>query len=263
MDNSDALERLQRRFLDALYRQSSPGEIVLKGGLALRAVYGQHRRTADIDLDQDPRRSLGHLQKIIRKAIHTTIRGSEFIALEISEPKQTETVARWKLSGKLADGSPLHITIEVSRRHEINKDNLHTIYLRDIALPGLGTPGKIDTYTVTILARHKVMALLNPKRHAPRDLYDLLRLLENPEVCNPLQGLDTNELHSMQSELREKIDSFSWPEFQDQVVVLMDVSEAENFNQELFEQMQHTVGEGISTWLEQAELESGKGDSHE
>ena len=81
MNNSDALERLQRRFLDALYRHISPGEIVLKGGLALRAVYGQHRRTTDIHLDQDRRRSLTHLQKIIRKAIHTAIRGSEFSAL--------------------------------------------------------------------------------------------------------------------------------------------------------------------------------------
>ena len=253
MNNSDALERLQRRFLDALYRHISPGEIVLKGGLALRAVYGQHRRTADIDLDQDRRRSLTHLQKIIRKAIHIAIRGSEFSALEISEPKQTDTVARWKVSGKLADGSPLHMTIEVSRRNEINKDDLHTIYLRDIALPGLGTPGKIDTYTVSILACQKLMAFVNPRRHAPRDIYDLSCLLENSDVSNPLRGLSADELHGIKSDLWEILESFTWPEFQDQVVTLMDASEAVNFNQDMFEQMQYMVGEGVGTWLEQAE----------
>jgi len=252
MDNSDALEHLQRRFLDSLYRHTSPGELVLKGGLALRAIYGQHRRTMDIDLDQDRRRSLTHLQKLIRKAIHGAIRGSEFSALDISEPKQTDTVARWKLSGKLADGSPLHMTIEVSRRHEINRADLHTIQLRDIALPGLGTPGKIDTYTVSILACHKVMAFLNPRRHASRDLYDLSRLLDNPEVSNPLGGLDIIVLHGMKSDLWAKIEAFTWPEFQDEVVIQMDADEAENFSQDVFEQMQYTVGEGVSVWLEEA-----------
>ena len=263
MSNSDTLERLQRRFLDALYRHTSPGELVLKGGLALRAVYGQHRRTVDIDLDQDRRRSLAHLQKIIRKAIQSAIRGSEFSALEISEPKQTDTVARWKLSGKLADGRPQHMTIEVSRRNEINRHDLHTIHLRDLALPGHGTPGKIDTYTVSILARHKVLALLNQNRHAPRDIYDLSRLLDNPDVNNPLQGLAPGQLHEIQSELWEKLDSFTWSEFQDQVVTQLDAREAENFNQESFEQIKLTVGEGLDTWFEQAEQGQGSGDHRE
>ena len=253
MNSSGALERLQRRFLDALYRHISPGEIVLKGGLALRAVYGLHRRTENIHLDQDRRRSLAHLQKTIRKAIHTAIHGSEFSALEISEPKQTDTVARWKASGKLADGSPLHMTIEVSRRNEINKDDLHTIYLRDIALPGLGTPGKIDAYKVSILARQKLMAFLNPRRHAPRDIYDLSCLLENPDVSNPLRGLNSDELQVMKSNLWEMLEDITWPEFQDQVITLMDASEAVNFNQDRFEQMQYMVGEGVSIWLDQAE----------
>jgi len=247
------LERLQRRFLDALFRKISPGEIVLKGGLALRAVYGQHRRTTDIDLDQDPRRSLGHLQKIIRHAIQSAIRGSEFSTLEVSEPKQTQTVARWKLSGQLADGSPLHMTIEVSRRNAINKDELYTIHLRDTALPGIGTPGKIDTYSVTVLARHKVLALLNPNRHAPRDIYDLLLLLDNVEVKNPLRNLKPEQLHELRQDLWEKIESFHWPEFQDQVVTLLDDTEASQYSQEVFEQMQLRVGEGIEDWLQQAE----------
>ena len=258
MNMSVTLERLQRRFLDALYRHTSPGEIVLKGGLALRAVYGQHRRTLDIDLDQDRRRSLSRLQKVIRKAIHSAIRASEFSALEINEPKQTDTVARWKLSGKLADGSPLHMTIEVSRRNKVNKADLHTIHLRDIALPGHGTPGKIDTYAVSILARHKVMALLDPKRHALRDIYDISLLLDNPDVNNPLQGISCDELHGMQSELWKKIESFSWPDFQDQVVTQLDVREAENFNQNRFEQMQYSVAEGLSSWLEQAQQGAGE-----
>jgi len=263
MSNSDTLECLQRRFLDALYRHTSPGEIVLKGGLALRAVYGQRRSTVDIDLDQDRRRSLSHLQKIIRKAIQSAIRGSEFSALEISEPKQTDTVARWKLSGKLADGRPQHMTIEVSRRNEINRADLHTIHLRDLALPGHGTPGKIDTYTVSTLSRHKVMALLNTNRHAPRDIYDLSCLFDNPDVNNPLQGLEINQLHDMQSELWDRLDSFTWPEFQDQVVTQLDANEAEAFNKDSFEEIKLTVGEGIDTWIKQAEHGQASGDSDE
>ena len=144
------------------------------------------------------------------------------------------------------------MAIEVSRRNEINKGDLHTIYLRDIALPGLGTPGKIDTYTVSILARQKLRAFLSPRRHAPRDIYDLSCLLENPDVSNPLRGLNADELHGMKSDLWEMLEGFTWSEFQDQVVTLIDASEAEDFNQDRFEQMQYMVGEGVSTWLEQA-----------
>lgn len=107
------------------------------------------------------------------------------------------------------------------------------------------------------------MALLNPRRHAPRDIYDLSRLLENSDVHQPLEGLSAKQLQGMKSELWEKLDSFSWLEFKDQVVVQMDEHEAEGFNQDMFDQMQYAVGEGINTWLDEADKTLKPGDGHE
>ncbi len=258
MSNQSTLEHLQRRFLDALYRKTSPGEIVLKGGLALRAVYGQHRRTMDIDLDQDPKRSSSHLKKLIRSAIDTAIRGTEFASLEISEPKMTQTVARWKLSGYLADGQRLHMTIEVSRRHNIEPENLYSIALRDLTLPGIGTPGKVDTYTVSVLARQKVLAFLDDNRHAPRDLFDLSLLLENPDVIHPLKGISQNDLAYMANQVWDATESYSWSEFRDEVVVHLDET-ASDFDEDRFTQMQLQVSEGLSGWIASAQMSPKEG----
>lgn len=258
MGELSTLEHLQRRFLDALYRKATPGEIVLKGGLALRAVYGQHRRTTDIDLDQNPKRSLSHLKKLIRSAINTAIRGTEFASLKITEPKMTQTVARWKLSGHLADGQALHMSIEISRRHEIDTDNLYRIALRDLALPGIGTPGKVDTYIVSVLARQKTMALLDDKRHAPRDLFDLSLLLENPDVKNPLQGIGSDDLADMADKVWDATENYSWPEFRDEVVVHLDEA-ASNFDENRFIQMQLHVSKGLLDWIASAQTASEDG----
>ena len=44
------------------------------------------------------------------------LQGSGLTQTSISEPKQTDTVARWKISGRTSTGEDLHLTVEVSRR---------------------------------------------------------------------------------------------------------------------------------------------------
>jgi len=62
-------ELLQAKLLVELMSQSMHNELVLKGGLALRAVLGSVRYTKDIDLDAVGGASADRLRGIVRRAL--------------------------------------------------------------------------------------------------------------------------------------------------------------------------------------------------
>ena len=113
---SQARDAFQLRLLTFLYRGSTSSSLVLKGGVAMRILTESARFTQDLDFDHDPHRSLASLQNTVRTAIDRAIHGSGLTGTSISESKQTDTVARWKISGRTSTAEILHLTVEVSRR---------------------------------------------------------------------------------------------------------------------------------------------------
>src|SRR5258708_30885589 len=113
---SQTRDAFQLRLLTFLYRGSASSSLVLKGGAAMRILTESARFTQDLDFDHDPHRSLASLQNTVRTAIDRAIRGSGLVDTSISESKQTDTVARWKISGRTRTGENLHLAVEVSRR---------------------------------------------------------------------------------------------------------------------------------------------------
>src|SRR6266850_1803200 len=113
---AQARDAFQLRLLTFLYRGSTSSSLVLKGGAAMRVLTESARFTQDLDFDHDPHRSLASLQNTVRTAIDRAIHGSGLIDTSISESKQTDTVARWKISGRTSTGENLHLAVEVSRR---------------------------------------------------------------------------------------------------------------------------------------------------
>src|SRR6185437_3848002 len=109
-------DAFQQRLLTCLYRGPESSSLVLKGGAAMRVLTESARYTQDLDFDHDPHRSLASLQRTVRAAIERAMQGSALTDLSISEPKQTDTVARWKISGRTVSGERLQLTVEVSRR---------------------------------------------------------------------------------------------------------------------------------------------------
>ncbi|MGA7541231.1 MAG: nucleotidyl transferase AbiEii/AbiGii toxin family protein [Steroidobacteraceae bacterium] len=113
---SEDRDAFQQRLLTCLYRGTESASLVLKGGAAMRVLTASGRYTQDLNFDHDPRRSLASLQKTIRSAIARALKGSGLTDALVSEPKQTDTVARWKISGRTSAGEVLNLTVEVSRR---------------------------------------------------------------------------------------------------------------------------------------------------
>ena len=90
------LERLTR----ALFHKKGEG-FVLKGGGALRALFGAERLTQDIDLDfTNPRRSADSLHHTVRHAIDSAARGLPLRGLAVSEPGKAESSPKWKKIGR-------------------------------------------------------------------------------------------------------------------------------------------------------------------
>ncbi len=112
----------------------------------------------EMDSSSDPHRSLGSLQKTVRSAVERALRGSGLLQASISESKQTDTVARWKISGRTAAGEDLHLTVEVSRRRAPDLSHVLKIPIQiaDRTLPRV----YVSVYDEQALADNKLAALL-------------------------------------------------------------------------------------------------------
>lgn len=62
-------ESLQTRLLVELMSNAMHKELVLKGGMAMRAVHGSVRYTKDIDLDADLKFSRARVHGIVQRSI--------------------------------------------------------------------------------------------------------------------------------------------------------------------------------------------------
>jgi predicted nucleotidyltransferase component of viral defense system len=252
IDQADiARELLQYEIIKEIFSRSVDREIVLKGGFAMRALFGSARRTKDIDLQQDARKhSLPHLQAIMRSAIKATLASGMLTQVTISEPKQTETVARWKVGGKTHAGSIVHLTIEVSRR-PLPSDHLVDVPMRASHFSGMSRADEttmVSSYSPEAMAASKTIALLSHHRLAPRDLWDL-DILISMNVTPPAEMIAHLQNAESRSLLFDKMEMMTWDLLQSEVIPTLPRSAAKAMTEERFEDMKIRVALAIDKWL--------------
>lgn len=213
---SEIRDTFQQRLLTCLYRGSESSSLVLKGGAAMRVLTASARYTQDLDFDHDPRRSLTSLQKTVRSAIARALQGSGLTQTSISEPKQTDMVARWKISGRASTGDELHLTVEISRRGAPDLDRVVKIPVQidDRTLPRV----YVSVYDEQALTDNKLAALLDERRTAPRDIYDLEVLLARGASPSSVAVERAGGRAALMRRVEEKLDLMGWPLFRDQVL---------------------------------------------
>jgi predicted nucleotidyltransferase component of viral defense system len=213
---SQARDAFQRRLLTFLYRGSTSSSLVLKGGAAMRVLTESARYTQDLDFDHDPHRSLASLQNTVRTAIDRAIHGSGLIDTSISESKQTDTVARWKISGRTSTGEILHLAVEVSRRQTPDPNHVLKIpvQIADRTLPRV----YVSVYDEQALADNKLAALIDDRRTAPRDVYDLELLLARGVVPSAAAVVNLGGAETLMKRVTDKLDLISWALFRDEVM---------------------------------------------
>jgi hypothetical protein len=254
----ELLRRFQARFLRELFRSPKSG-FVLKGGLALNALYSSSRLTMDIDLDFPPHgeRTADSLHSQIERAIHTALTGMQIGQIRLSAPGKAEVSPKWKVSGIAPDSSPFHVKVEVSRRPPVPAGPTKQHALRSELAPGLPV-FYVDVYDESTLAAMKLAALLAPNRHAPRDVYDLDLLIAHAHHPDTAALRDLLAVHrivepGLADFLGSKLDGMGWDEFSAQVMSALEEDEAARFDRNEWDAMKGRVLAATRQWLRELE----------
>jgi predicted nucleotidyltransferase component of viral defense system len=240
---SEIRDTIQQRLLTHLYRGPESSGLVLKGGAAMRVITESARYTQDLDFDHDPHRSLGSLQKTVRSAVERALRGSGLSQTSISESKQTDTVARWKISAQTAAGEDLHLTVEVSRRRAPDLSHVLKIPIQvaDRTLPRV----YVSVYDEQALADNKIAALLDDRRTAPRDVYDLELLLSRGICPGPAVVEHFGGHAALAQRVIRKLDLMDWALFRDQVLPALPRDTQSHIDEEEYLAMKRRLVEAI------------------
>ena len=249
-------EALQSRLLVELMGNAMHKELVLKGGMAMRAVHGSVRYTKDIDLDADLKFSKERVRGIVKRSIERTVASGLITNAKVSEPKQTETTLRWKIVGtQPGSNAPLNLTVEVSRRATIANGHIIEVPLPTVYADGTANV-KVQVLDSQAIAVTKVLALTDPNRLAPRDLLDLHVLIE-AQVDDPTRLFVSlpnakERLPRAIADLWPKIESMTYALFISDVVPNLPDSVAKAINEDVFDDMRLKVGTSVEKWLEAA-----------
>jgi hypothetical protein len=133
----------------------------------------------------------------------------------VSESKQTDTLARWKISARTTTGEDLHLTVEVLRRRAPDLGHVLKIPIQvaDRTLPRV----YVSVYDEQALTDNKVAALIDERRTAPRDVYDLELLLARGFCPSAPAVQQSGGQTALTQRVSEKLDLMSWALFRDQV----------------------------------------------
>jgi predicted nucleotidyltransferase component of viral defense system len=244
------MDTLREQFLERLTRElfHKKGEgFVLKGGTAIRALFGEQRLTKDIDLDfTNPRRTADSLHHSIHRAIEIAARGLPIRNLHTSEPGKAESSPRWKVNFEDTEGRPHHVEIEVSR------DPARAVPGAVTQIPFVPHAAKgiarywVDIYDRSALIASKLAALLG--RSVPRDVYDmdLLNDAANPPSTALINwAIDRADLAGRDpiTILWEHLEELSWARFQTELLDTLTPANAERVDETEWTAMKLRVGE--------------------
>jgi predicted nucleotidyltransferase component of viral defense system len=168
-------DRSQMAFLFSLMRLGAD-RYVLKGGMAMRALYGSARLTKGVDFDCEDSVSDRSMSARISSALQQAARSAGIVEPQVDRTKSGELASRWRLQGRTRDGTQIAWEVELSRR---GVPDARYIESRAIQPPYeyVIAPFVARLYGEAAMAAGKVNALLSDRRSVPRDVYDLADLI--------------------------------------------------------------------------------------
>lgn len=164
-------EQFMERLIREFFHRKGSG-FVLKGGGAVRTLFGEQRLTKDVDLDfTNPKQTVDSLHNTVNRAIRAAAQGLPIRNLRVAAPRKGELSPRWKINFEDQDNKSFHVEVEVSRDSARAPPGLvvQKRFVPDAAV-GIGRFW-VDIYDEPALIASKLAALLG--REVPRDVYDL------------------------------------------------------------------------------------------
>lgn len=248
-----SVDKAQIAFLREIQREAG-GRLILKGGMAMRAVVGSMRLTCDIDFDRDPKMAQmstkGRLVSSLKAA--ATASGIKAVAAEIT--KDTLTTVRARLTGRTAGSNKeLRFEVEVSgRQAQLKREYIHLV---DVAPPGAYrmAPFAVASYNVHMLAAMKIAAAMSDTRNVPRDVYDLhLLIAAGADPVELLSGQESVRLEAVRSNVLEKLSLITFDMAKIELLPYLPASSREALDEDAWLSYTLEASEMIEQWVSAA-----------
>ena len=245
-------DRSQMAFLSSLMRLGAD-RYILKGGMAMRALYGSARLTKDIDFDCEDSVSARSLATRISSAIGQAARSAGIVEQTIDRTKSGERASRWRLMGHTRDGIAVTWEVELSRRGVPDAQFIET---RPIQPPYEYTlaPFVVRVYSEAAMAAGKVNALLSDNRSVPRDVYDLADLVRRgaSPVALWIEHLSRENLERKRDAVLPKVILIDFPLANAELLPYLARDIRATIDEKRWGDMQLEVAEGVGRWFAEA-----------
>lgn len=248
-----AIDRCQIGLLRALATHYS-ARLYLKGGMAMRALFGSLRLTKDIDFERDPSLSNESLRKALPKALQIAALTSGLQAPSIAITKDTKTTIRASLVATLKEtGERVQYEVEISGRGLPPAEHLVHLHVAPPIAYRMTQFG-VSSFDAHAMAASKVAALHSDNRSVPRDVFDLSDLIA--QGANPvalLGGADPKWLKAIAGRTIERTSVIGWDRANEEVLPYLPVSIRQTLDAAAWEDKCLHVAETVDGWLAEAQ----------
>ena len=246
------IDRCQIALLRELAGQYGP-RLTLKGGMAMRAVFGSLRLTKDINFDRDPSITMESLKSGLVRALVRAAANAGITQPVADITKLTQTTVRARLSGNALSGQALRLEVEISGRAPAPAawKRRETV----VPPPSYGmAPFVVQTYSNDALAALKVAAVMSDARSVPRDVYDLHDLATAGADPSRLlaQRSPPERLQSIKAQALDKLGLISYAQARDELLPYLPADIREALTEERWLEYTLHAGEAVEGWAASA-----------
>ena len=224
------VEQFHLLFLSQFGQKIDKRLYALKGGCNLRFFLRSPRYSEDMDLDvqtiglQTLRNKVNQL--LTSETFQRILAAKNIFIATYSEPKQTATTQRWKLSLRTSDSTlSIHTKLEFSRRHRIEGARTEMVSPEIIRLYQL-PPIIVTHYPAITACRQKIQALALRTQTQARDVFDLYILLINSEINHAALA---DVIHTDGHQAKNQAMNLSFADFKGQVLAYLPLEDQQQY----------------------------------
>ncbi len=247
-----AIDRCQIGLLRALASHYD-SRLYLKGGMAMRALFGSLRLTKDIDFERAPSLSNDSLRKTLPRALHSAALAAGLLAPAVAVTKDTRTTLRASLGATLRQGGDaIQYEVEVSGRGL--PPGAHLVHLNVVPPPAYRvTPFGVNGFDAHAMAAAKVAALHAENRSVPRDVFDLNDLIAQGAAPVALLARSGRKwLQAVAGKTFERTGAIGWNRADTELLPYLPPSVRRTLDAAAWDDMCLRVAETVDAWLAKA-----------
>jgi predicted nucleotidyltransferase component of viral defense system len=219
----------------------------------MRALYGSTRLTKDMDFDCEDSLSQQSLRSHMNRALPSAARLAGLTGPEVTQTKQGERSARWRILGTAAGEVKIVWEVEVSRRGVPPSGFVET---RSFETPIAYRipPFTVRVYGPAAMAGAKVNALLSLNRSVPRDVYDLSELIQQGATPVELWAghIPREELERKRTAVMSKIDGIGFALANAELLPYISPSLRESIDETRWDAIRLDVAHQVEHWMDEA-----------